>query len=109
MARRAVRAAYQRRNLGRVGRDGRRDASARWYAGGDIAARCPYLGSRSVKTCPGVYTFHFAIAGCLFSLLAVEADSMGIRAAYRKTGIVAAVATVLAGWLLVLPRHTPNP
>jgi CHASE2 domain-containing sensor protein len=34
---------------------------------------------------------------------------MGISAVYRKTGIVAAVATVLAGWLLVLPRHTPNP
>jgi hypothetical protein len=44
MARRAVRAAYQRRNLGRVGREGSRDASARWYAGGDGAARHPYQG-----------------------------------------------------------------
>jgi len=37
-ARCAVRAAYQRRN--RMPED---DRSARWYAGGDIAARCPYL------------------------------------------------------------------
>src|SRR5688572_1797641 len=34
---------------------------------------------------------------------------MGTRALYRKTEIVAAVATVLVGWLLLLPLHTPNP
>ena len=38
MARCAFRAAYQRRN----GMP-KSDRSARWYAGGNIAARCPYL------------------------------------------------------------------
>lgn len=37
---------------------------------------------------------------------------MGIRAVYRKPGIVAAVAAVLLGWLLLFPLqplHAPNP
>ena len=34
---------------------------------------------------------------------------MGMHEAYRRTGIVAAVVTVLVGWLLLLPYHTPNP
>ena len=34
---------------------------------------------------------------------------MGKRAVYRKNEIVATVATVLAGWLLLLPLHTLNP
>src|SRR5882672_193978 len=33
---------------------------------------------------------------------------MGMREAHRKTGIVAAIATVLLGWLLVLPLRAPN-
>jgi len=51
MARCAVRVEYQRRNEGRadynsrVSRAGRSDNSARCYAGGGVAARCPYLGT----------------------------------------------------------------
>jgi hypothetical protein len=42
MARRAVRAAYQRRNATSFFRGSHYLGSARWYAAGDIAARCPY-------------------------------------------------------------------
>jgi CHASE2 domain-containing sensor protein len=34
---------------------------------------------------------------------------MGTTPAKRKSGTVAALVTALAGWLLLLPLHTPNP
>ena len=34
---------------------------------------------------------------------------MGMREAHRRIGIVATIATVLLGWLLVLPLGSPNP
>jgi CHASE2 domain-containing sensor protein len=66
----------------------------------------PFRRSSVVRQDRPVY---FAIARCPFSLLAVPADPMGLSIVHRKPEIVAAVATVLVGWLLVLPRHTPNP
>jgi len=60
---------------------------------------------------PSQANFSFAIPRRAFPLLAVQADFMGKSEAYLKTGIVAAVATVLLGWLLLFPLqplHSPN-
>lgn len=41
-------------------------------------------------------------------MLAALAESMGTTPAKRNSGTAAALVTVLAGWLLLLPLHTPN-
>jgi len=62
-ARCAVRAAYQRRNVDVLNALGLSDCSARCYAGGDIAARCPYRPRGkwgtvvSLQFCLGLDTF----------------------------------------------------
>ena len=52
------------------------------------------------------FILHF-VRGCSQCWL-IKADSMGTAPGYRKTRIVAAVVTVLVGWLLLLPYHRPN-
>lgn len=42
-------------------------------------------------------------------MLADLADAMGTTPAKRRTRTVAAIVTVIVGWLLLLPLHTPNP
>ena len=41
-------------------------------------------------------------------MLAALAESMGTTPAKRNSGTAAALVTVLAGWFLLLPLHTPN-
>src|SRR4026208_2273736 len=72
----------------------------------------PPQSTRYPDAPPSPTNFYFAIPGRAFPLLAVQADFLGKRAAYLKTGTVAAMATVLLGWLLLFPlqpRHPPNP